>query len=75
MAKILRDHNNCCAIIERLNKNFKYMAFSYYYVSVPTVDLTLIAAMLDTNVINKVLSVLMVLIEISLLFILHIIHS
>jgi hypothetical protein len=72
LKQILLDHNKCCLIISKINENVKYLTFSYYYLSVPLIDLLVIAIILDTNQLNRILTILLAIIGVLLLLCLNI---
>jgi len=72
LKKILHDHNKCCLIINKINENAKYFTFIYYYLAVPLIDLAVIAIILDTNQLNRILAILLTIIGVLHLFCLNI---
>jgi hypothetical protein len=72
LKKILVDHNKCCLIINKINENIKYLGFTYYYLSVPLIDLLIIATILDTNRIIRILAIFSTVIIVLLLICLNI---
>jgi len=55
---VLRDHNNCCGIIDLFNKNAKILNIIFYYCSVTFTDIILILALLDrTNTIARAITI------------------
>ncbi len=72
MAKIVSDHNDCCVIVDQINKTVRSPLFSYYYLSMPWIDLQIILLMLDTNIYSRILVIYSISLAMALLFILNI---